>query len=122
MEGGAAGCGENGCRSVAGCRNGAAGKEEEGESAEGGEATEGGALPLLLLGGMYREVLDTARFVSGPDGCFEGWMVTMETAATGVLAMVRGLGCGGRNITEVTDARGEAGPGVKGRAVRFRTP
>lgn len=47
----------------------------------------------------------------------------METAATGLVAMVMamGLGWGGRNITEVTDARGAAGPGVKGRAVRFRT-
>lgn len=53
-------------------------------------------------------------------------MVTMETAATGLVAMVMavgvGLGWGGRNITDVTDAREEAGPGVKGRAVRFRTP
>lgn len=46
----------------------------------------------------------------------------METAATGLVVMATavGLGWGGRNITEVTDAR-EEGPGVKGRAVRFRT-
>lgn len=51
-------------------------------------------------------------------------MVTMETAATGLVAMVMavGLGWGGRNMTEVTDAREGVGPGVKGRAVRFRTP
>lgn len=47
----------------------------------------------------------------------------METAATGLVAMVMavGLGWGGRNMTEVTDAREGVGPGVKGRAVRFRT-
>lgn len=47
----------------------------------------------------------------------------MEMAATGLVAVVTavGLGWGGRNITEVTDAREEVGPGVKGRAVRFRT-
>lgn len=46
----------------------------------------------------------------------------METAATGLDGVVAavGLGCGGRNITEVTDAR-EEDPAVKGRAVRFRT-
>lgn len=51
-------------------------------------------------------------------------MVTMETAAAGLFATATGvgLGWGGRNITEVTDAREEDGPGVKGRAVRFRTP
>lgn len=51
-------------------------------------------------------------------------MVTMETAAPGLVAMVTavGFGRGGRNITDVTDAREVAGPGVKGRAVRFRTP
>ena len=73
---------------------------------------------------MYREVLDTALLASGPDGWRLGEIVTMETAATGLVAMVTpvGLGWGGRNITEVTDARGGVGPGVKGRAVRLRTP
>lgn len=103
----------------------AAGWEKGAEdSEEGGELTEGGDVLLwLFLGGMYREVLDTALLASGPDGCQVGWMVTMETAATGlvVMATAAGLGWGGRNITEVTDAR-EVGPGVKGRAVRFRLP
>lgn len=71
-------------------------------------------LLVLFLGGMYREVLDTALLASGPDGWRVGWIVTMVTAV--------GLGWGGRNITEVTDAREDEGPGVKGRAVRFRTP
>lgn len=84
------------------------------DSEEGGELAEGGVLLLLFLGGMYREVLDTALLASGADGWRAGWIVTMDTAV--------GLGWGGRNITEVTDAREEVGPGVKGRAVRFRTP
>lgn len=71
---------------------------------------------MLFLGGMYREVLDTA--LSG----WVGWIVTMETAATGLFTTVAGLGWGGRNITEVTDGREGVGPGVKGRAVRFKTP
>lgn len=79
---------------------------------------------LLFLGGMYREVLDTSLLASGPDGWRVGWIVTIETAAMGLVAMVTavGLGWGGRNITEVTDGREGVGPGVKGRAVRFRTP
>lgn len=112
------------CAFVAGWEKGTEDKEEGGERAEGGELTEGGVLLLLFLGGMYREVLDTALFASGPDGWRAGWIVTMETAATGLFTIVTavGLGWGGRNITEVTDAREEVGPGAKGRAVRFRTP
>lgn len=98
--------------------------DEGGERDEGWELTEGGVLLLLFLGGMYREVLDTALLASGPDGWQVGWIVTMEMAAMGLAAMATavGLGWGGRNITEVTDAREGVGPGVKGRAVRFRTP
>ncbi len=109
---------------MAGWEKGVEDKEEGGERAEGGELTEGGVLLLLFLGGIYREVLDTALLASGTDGWRVGWIVTMETAATGLVAMVTavGLGWGGRNITEVTDAREGVGPGVKGRAVRFRTP
>lgn len=99
---------------MAGWEKGAEDREEGGERAEGGELTERGVLLLLFLGGMYRDVLDTALFASGPDGWRVGWIVIMDTAL--------GLGCGGRNITEVTDAREGVGPGVKGRAVRFRTP
>lgn len=78
---------------------------------------------MLFLAAMYREVLDTSLLASGPGGWQVGGIVTMETAATGLVSMVTvvGLGWGGRNITEVTDARAEVGPGVKGRAVRFRT-
>lgn len=48
---------------------GAEDREEGGERAEGAELTEGGVLLLLLfLGGIYREVLDTALLASGPDG------------------------------------------------------
>lgn len=38
---------------------------------EGGERADGGVLLLLLLflGGMYKEVLDTALLASGPDEC-----------------------------------------------------
>lgn len=76
---------------------------------------------LLFLGGMYREVLDTALLPSGPGGGCVGEIVIMDTADTGLGAIVRGvgLGWGGRNITEVTDARDGVEPGVKGRAVRF---
>lgn len=47
----------------------------------------------------------------------------METAATGLdtIVMGVGLGWGGRNITEVTDAREGVEPELKGLAVRFRT-
>lgn len=54
---------------AAGLEKGAEDIEEGGERAEGGELAEGGVLLLLLfLGGMYREVLDTALLASGPDG------------------------------------------------------
>ena len=98
----------------AGWENCAEDKEDGGERVERGELTDRGVLLLLFLGGMYREVLDTALFASGTDGGQVGWTVTIETAATG-------LGWGGRNITEVTDGREGVWPGVKGRAVRFRT-
>lgn len=51
-------------------------------------------LLLLFLGGMYREVLDTALLASGPDGWRLGGIVTMETAATGSVAMVTAVGLG----------------------------
>lgn len=49
------------CGFVAGWEKAAEDREE------GGELTEGGVLLLLFLGGMYREVLDTALLASGPD-------------------------------------------------------
>lgn len=95
---------------------------EGGDSTEVGELTQG-VLLLVFLGGMYREVLDTALLVSAWEGFGVGAMVTMEMAATGLVSMVMfvGLGWGGRNITEVTEGLEGLGPGVKGRAVRFST-
>ena len=80
------------------------------------------------LGGIYREVLDTALLTSGPEAERGAGMVTMDTAEVGLVTMdtglglVRGAGWGGRKQTGVAGVRGGGRPGAKGRAVRFRTP
>ena len=113
------------------------GGQREGDSTEeGGEngaglpgAREGGEkTDVLGLGGMYREVLDTALLTSGPEAERGAGMVTMDTAEVGLVTMDTGLGLvkgadwGGRKQTGVAGVQEGGRPGVKGRAVRFRTP
>lgn len=64
MEGDACtvGCGENVC--AGGCVKDAEDREEGGERAGGGAVTEGEVLLVLFLGGIYKDVLDTALLAS----------------------------------------------------------